>query len=282
MSERERNNQDEPRKQKETRKQKENGTKVWPWIIVGTGIFILGFVMGHLFWGIYWAGDDYKVFRDLLAFVLSFLGVGAAVLGFVVYRLILQGLDRTVEEKIREVDARCKDIIEEETNRVIARFYTNLNVLYWKHYEPEDYEIDDKIKQADKPYLDMAIEQSNYALRLVESLKGSKRLDARTVDGRICLAKNNLAYHLAMRGSPDKDDIEKAIPLATYAYEKVGDYDYGETCRWEETYAFVLVMSGDPQKRKQGIDVIKEMLKRKDLTVEREQYIRKRYRKVLG
>lgn len=232
--------------------------KIWHWLVVGIGTFIFGFVFGCLFVGPYRIVEKYEVFRDISAFVLAFSALGIAIFGVVVYSLISQGLDRKIEKKIKE-----------ETDSVLCRFYIELSYVYWKHYEKVIYKIDQEIKESDIPYLNLAIEQSEYAVERVEGLN-EKRF------GRfICLAKNNLAYHLAMRGF--SDDARRAIPLAKYAYDKVWDFGYRENCGWVETYAFVLMKLGDEEQKKEGIEIIKGILKRDDLPDALRDLIKKKY-----
>lgn len=246
--------------------------KIWPWLLVGIGIFILGFVLGHLFWGTYSGIDEYKVFRDTLTLTLSFSALAAAVLGVVVYKLISQNLERRVEESIKETDVRVRESIKGETDYVLCKFFIELSDVYWKHYEV-DYEMNDKLDKPQKRYLGMAITQSEWALKRTE------RLDEREFGRLIYLAKNNLAYHLAMRGW--SDDAKRAIALARYAYDKVWNYDYKQTSYWAETYVFVLIRLGDRQQKEEGAEIIKAMIKRKDLPSEVRQYIEKKYRKLL-
>lgn len=232
--------------------------KTWHWLVVGMGIFIFGFVFGCLFVGPYRVVEKYELFRDIFAFVLALSALGVAIFGVVVYNLISQGLDRKIEKKIKE-----------ETDSIICRFYIELSHIYWKHYEKVIYKIDQEIRKADIPYLNLAIEQSEYALERTEGLN-EKRF------GRlICLAKNNLAYHLAMRGF--SDDARRAIPLAKYVYEKVWDFGYKENCGWAETYVFVLVKLGDEEQRKEGVEIIKDILKRDDLPDDVRDFIKEKY-----
>jgi len=243
--------------------------KVWPWIISGIGIFIIGFVLGHLFWGIYSATDDYKLFRDLLGFILSFMGVTAAVLGIVVHRLISLALDRKMDAKIKGVNVR----VEAELSRLICVFYIRLSHVYWKRYEPEGFRVDQDIPKSEEGNREMAIAQSELALKRAE------RLDPKKFENHVCAAKNNLAYHLAMRKWPD--DARKAIPLAKYAYRRASKYDFKITCRWVETYGFVLIRLGTAQQKKEGLEIIRKLLGRKDLDSTFREGMKKKYGKFL-
>ena len=233
--------------------------KTWHWLVVGIGIFIFGFVFGCLFVGPYRVVDEYEVFRDIFAFVLALSALGVAVFGVVVYNVVSQGLDRKIEEKIKE-----------ETDAVICRFHIEVSDVYWKEYEKVIYKINQEIKKPDVSYLNMAIEQSEYALKKAEGLNERKF-------GRlICLAKNNLAYHLAMRGF--SDDAGRAIPLAKYAYDRVWDFGYKENCGWVETYVFALIKLGDEQQKKEGLEIIEKTLHRDDLPGEVRRFIEDKYK----
>lgn len=237
----------------------------WLWLVIVIGIFIFAFFLGglfsQLFLGKYLITNKYEVFRDILIIVLSLSAVGIALLGLAIYKLISQSLDGKIETKLNE-----------EMNFITCKFYIELSDIYWKHYE-RDYEIDSQISESEKHYLQMAIEQSERAL------EKANFLDEKKFESLICVAKNNLAYHLAMRGCPDDD--KRAIPLAKYVYDRVWNYDYKETCYWVETYAFVLIRLGDRQQKKKGLKIIEKILTRNDLPDFVREYIQKKYGKAL-
>jgi len=248
--------------------------KIWRWLLVGIGIFILGFVLGHLFWGTYSGIDEYKVFRDTLTLTLSFSALAAAVLGLVIHRLISQDLDGRMKKYMEDVETRAERAIKEKTDEVVCRIYMDLSLVYWKDYEVDYIEIDGRLEKPKQHYLNLAIEQSENALKVAERLNEKKF-------GRLrYMVKNNLAYHLAVRGWPD--DAKRAIPLAEDAYNKRWDYDYKDTCKWVETYAFVLIKLGSKGQQKEGVELVKGTLKRGDLPTELKQYIEKKYKKILN
>lgn len=248
--------------------------KVWPWLFLGIGVFVFGFVLGHLFLGTYSGIDEYKVFRDTLTLTLAFSALAATMLGIVLYRLISQNFERRIEKYMKDVETTAEKAIKEKTDDIVCRIYMDLSLVYWKHYEADYIEIDSRVEKPKQHYLNMAIEQSENAFKVAKRLSEEKF-------GRLrCLVKNNLAYHLAMRRW--SDDAKRAIPLAEDAYNKRWDYDYKDACKWVETYAFVLIRLGTTQQREEGIELIKGMLQRADLPSELKRYIEKKYRKVLN
>jgi len=247
--------------------------KTWHWVAIVGGIFIFGLILGKVFLGVESITDEYIIFRDILTLILSIFALAIAVLGVAIYKIISQNLESKTKEKMKEVDINVKKSIEKEINIVLCNFYIKLSHTYWKLYEPENYKIEDKIKPSVERYLEMAITQSEWAMKYAE------QLDEKKFEALICLSKNNLAYHLSMRGFTD--DSSRAISLAKYAYNKIWNYNYKQTCLWTETYAFVLMKLGDKQQKEEGINLIKGLLTRKDLESTFKQYIKSKYRKFL-
>lgn len=247
--------------------------KTWYWVVIAGGIFILGLVLGKIFLGVESITDEYIIFRDIFTLVLSIFGIGIALLGAAIYKIISQNLESEIKKKMKEVDISVKKSIGKEINVVLCKFYVKLSYTYWKLYEPENYKIEDEIELSLKRYLEMAITQSEWGMKCAE------QLDEKKFESLVCLVKNNLAYHLSMRGFAD--DSSRAISLAKYAYNKIWNYDYKQTCFWTETYAFVLMKLGDRQQKKEGINLIKGLLTRKDLDGAFKQYIDNKYRKFL-
>lgn len=227
--------------------------KTWHWLVVVIGLFICGLFLGHLFLGKYWIVSKYDVFKDVLSIVLVISGLGIALLGAAMYVWISSALDKRVEKKVNE-----------QVNVASAKFYMELSYIYWGAYE-----VDGKFVKVKKSDLGLAVEQSENALKKVNLL------DEKKFESHVCVAKNNLAYHLAVRKYAD--DAERAISLAKYAYDRVWKYDYKDTYRYVETYAFVLIRLGDQEQKKDGVNILKKTLKRGDLPDSAKKCIRQKY-----
>lgn len=231
------------------------------WLFLASVIFIFGLVFGRLFFNVNSITDEYKIFRDIFTFVLAMSALGIAAFSVIAYKVLLGNLQQKVTIKARE-----------EGYRYICELYIGLSYLFWKHYEI-DYELDSKLSSSEQHYLNTAIEQAEVALRY------AKFMDEKKDEAIICLAKNNLAYHLAMRGWPD--DSRRAIALAKYTYDRIENYDYKKVCDWVETYAFVLIKLGNEKQKKEGKEIIKGLSKRNDLSATLKKNIETKYKKVL-
>ncbi|MBA7495107.1 hypothetical protein ES702_05686 [subsurface metagenome] len=183
------------------------------WIIILSIIFIIGLVLGKLFLGADPIVGEYKIFRDLLTFILVIAGLGIALLGAVIYEIVFQNLRSEIKKKIKEVNISAAENVEKNINEVFCKFYIGLSYSYWKRCEPEDYKIKDEIKPPLLDDLGMAIQQSEEAIEYAE------KLDKKKLEAFVCLTKNNLAYYLALRGF--SDDSNRAISLAKYAYDRI-------------------------------------------------------------
>ncbi len=105
-------------------------------------------------------------------------------------------------------------------------------------------------------------------------------MDEKRFESLICTVKNNMAYHLCRRGY--HGDAKRAIPLAKYAYDRVWNHNYEtKSCRWVETYAFVLIEMGDEKQKEEGTKIIKDTLERKELPDWLRTYMEKKYEKYL-
>lgn len=193
-----------------------------------------------------------NIFKDVLNTTLTFLAVAITLLGVVMYALVSASLDKKVKTKISE-----------EINLAAAKFYMQLSGVYWTAYE-----IKGEFQDEKRSDLEIAIQQSQNALKKINFL------DEKKYERDICRAKNNLAYHLAARQEPD--DARSAIPLITYAYKRIWKYDYYElSWKFAETYAFVLIRLGN--QKQEGQKIIKNILKRRDLPTQIEEYIKQKY-----
>lgn len=235
--------------------------KTWHLVGIAGIIFIIGLLLGELFLNVRSITDEYKIFRDIFTFVLAMSALAIAVFTTIGYKVLSEKLQQEVTIKAKT-----------EGYRYMCELYTGLSYLFWKHYEI-DYEIGGKLKSSERHYLDTAIEQAEVALNY------TKFLDEKKDEEVICLAKNNLAYHLAMREWPD--DSRRAIALAKYVYDKIESFDYEKVCDLTETYCFVLIKLGNEQQKKEGVEIIKGLSKRDDLSTSLKKNIEIKYKGIL-
>jgi len=248
-------------------------TRYWVIILVIVSVVYTGvifFVSDSFPHPFFWGGkhrmvNQYEVFRDLLAIVLTLAGLFIALLGAGVYRLIYGRLDAKAIECFASLDAKAKEHrasldatvkkkIDEEVNYAISTLFLELSYDYWRAYE-----VGGKFQRDKTNELERAIEQSKKALARTERLDTKQKRFL----GALCLAKNNLAYHLAARNWTK--DTEKAISLAKYGYDRVGDFDFEMTSYWMETYGFVLIRMGTEEQQTEGRTIIKDLRDRRYL-----------------
>jgi len=232
--------------------------KTWHWVVilVVVAIVIIGIVLficdsfPHSFFsgGKCRTVNQYEIFRDLLAIVLTLAGLSIALLGTGVYKWISKDLNIKAEEHIAGLDAEIKRKVDEEVNYAMAVFFLELSYDCW-----EAYEVKDELQQYKENQLERAVALSKKAL------KRAKRLDMEQKEFKriLCEIKNSLAYHLAVRGYIK--DAEDAISLTKYAYKRVQDFDFKRTCNWTETYAFVLIKMGTAEQKEEGREVLREL-----------------------
>lgn len=258
-------------------------------VLVIGGIVVVGIVLfvcdsfSHPFFsgGKYKTVNQYEVFRDLLAIVLTLAGLTIALLGMGVYKWISKGLDTKVEgclkdldtkvkESLAGLDVRVKKRVDEEVNYAMCTFYLELSYDYWRVYEKKG-----EFQPNKRNELEIAIEQSKKALRRAEGLDKKQR----SFESILCVAKNNLAYHLAARNRTE--DAEKAISLAKYAYDRAQDFDFEDSCSWIETYAFVLIRMGGKEQKKEGQRIVRELRDRRYLPKSLRDSVDRKYTKKL-
>lgn len=243
--------------------------KKWHWLntILIVFVFIIGFIYSSLFFGTYQV-DRYEVFRDILTLILSISALSIAALGVAIYTIVSQNFERKVKVKIEEINSQWDEKIQCEIDRMFAALYLELSITYWRQYE-RDYKIGRALTPEKKEFLDLALRTGETALKKVS------KLDEKKFEKLLCSVKNNLAYHLAVRGFAG--DFQRIIDLAKYAYDRIWNFDYEDTWIWVETYAFVLVTMGSEDQKKEGLGLIKELVDRKDIENWYKQYMKKKY-----
>jgi len=243
--------------------------KNWHWsnTILIIFVFIIGFIYSSLFFGAYQV-DKYTVFRDILTLILSISALSVAALGVAIYKLIYLNFERQMKEKIEKINSQWDEKIQCEIDRMFSALYLELSITYWRQYE-RDYKMGRVLIPEKKEFLDLALRTGETALEKVN------KLDEEKFEKLICSVKNNLAYHLVMRGFAS--DFQRIIALAKYAYDRIWDFDYKDTWIWVETYAFALVTMGSEDEKKEGLGLIKELVGREDIENKYKRYMKKKY-----
>lgn len=275
--------------------------KNWHWlnIILIVSVFVIGFIYSSLFFGTYQV-DRYEVFRDILTLVLSISALSVAALGVAIYKIVSHTFERQIKKRIEDIDLEIRKEVKKEVSRVDERitktnseaikrieqeknssFYDlhlELGVVYWMQYETT-YDGKGKIvlDEKQKAFLDFAI------LTGEEVLREANRLEEKDFEAMICDAKNNLAYHLAVRGLAE--DFETILDLAKYVYTKARNFDYRDTWFWVETYAFSLITIGRATRSDnqivEGLRLIKGLMQREEIVDRHKKYIQKKYKNLL-
>lgn len=172
--------------------------------------------------------DKYDILVDILLIMLALL----AAAGYVIYRMVLQG----VETHIKGVATKVENIWN-------IRERINVGYDYWEQSKTGAF----------REKLDAAISITEEALYMNPSEEDE------------CLIKNNLAFYYAVRGL--SEDILKAKDYAKYIKEKAPAYDsLAIACLI--TYGFVLAKHpASPQEKEEAKLFFERLLKRGDLTV---------------
>jgi len=161
----------------------------------------------------------YELFRDLMMSLVAFL----AVIGPALYLVLSRG----VEKGVAEIAEETKNLMELKQN------------LYWctqtENQEDKEKIIKNLIRKKSIDYstdipiwLDELINRSRKALSFADTLDRMKH------DQGICIAKNNLAYYLAVRRN--QSDKQEAKKIAQEVFEKskgiTGWYHHFDTYVW--------------------------------------------------
>lgn len=287
------------------------------WVIILLVVAIVLFIWGSFFHPFfsgkrYIIMKQYEVFRDLLAVILTLAGLGIALLGTAMYAWVSRTLndkvmqkidevdfqvrqkvghevDSKIDEKIKEVYSRVDEKIKETNSKIIKRIECEkdsilsnlsleLSIAYWKQYETKyDGNGNIVLDKAQKNYLNLAIQTGDDALKM------ANKLDKKDFEKVICRAKNNLAYHLVVRGLAD--DFQIILDWAEHVSTKARNFDYRDTWIWVETYAFSLITIGratsNNDQIEKGMDLIKGLMQREEIGSQDKRYIQRKYKKLL-
>jgi len=153
------------------------------------------------------------LFRDVLTIVLAIAGVVIAAVGYLVYRLASERIER-----------RALGEVTIETLRSTARLLTYIGYVYWVDFE----------YTGEARYREQAIDLTRRAHNTY-----ARKLDERERENELLIGaiRNNLAYYLANRGG--SEDRNLARGYAEYIHARSQNFPE-EKEEWEETYSFVL------------------------------------------
>ncbi|HIE34906.1 MAG TPA: hypothetical protein EYP79_01750 [Campylobacterales bacterium] len=216
--------------------------------------------------------DKYDIFSELLFIFLAISGFGMFAF-YHLYQDLRERLYKELGEELREGIERGQQQIMQDAENIreqaeedriffISRFAYTSSVVYWRHYEAVG-----EGTPLYRTYLDYTIKEAKNALDYAEKLK-----DKSARKRYICDCKNNLAYHLAVRG--DRKDKRNAHKLAKYVYDKAADYEkefHWKEFHWIETYAWVLMRfavrntAEGQEEFETGLQIIKRLLTDEDI-----------------
>ncbi len=153
------------------------------------------------------------LFRDVLTIVLAIAGVVIAAVGYLVYRLASERIERRA---LREVSI--------EMQKSTARLLTYIGYVYWVDFDCT----------GETRYREQAIDLTRRAHD-----RYARELDERERENQLLIGaiRNNLAYYLAHRGKPEDRNLARGY--AEYIHSISQNFPE-EREEWEDTYKFVL------------------------------------------
>lgn len=206
-----------------------------------------------------------NAFADTVLFVMALVGILMALASTGIF----WGVRRLLEADIRRrigISEKCA------RDRAGYGIYHQVATAFFKFYEEKRNQVflNQTIAMAEKAR--QAIEEA------YETLQGEpsdyKKEKAR-YEQDICHIFNNLAFALAMRG--ESKDTTMANYLAEYVAERIKHYPEDEIL-YQETLAYVLwKLPKTPEDKKRGLELIKNILRRPDVSPEDKIEYGKRY-----
>lgn len=162
---------------------------------------------------------ELAVLRDVLNLVLLYSSVLISIflaillaVGYGIYRFVGWRLSKQTEAAAGK-----------EMRRTMARLYAGIGWSYWQRYE----------QTRSSEQLELAINMTRRALELHAS-----KLDDRIAADEeiICHIRNDLAWYLAQRGTPEDQGL--AWECIKYTHDRMHKYEERRKT-WEDTYRFV-------------------------------------------
>lgn len=205
-------------------------------------------------------------FNDIVMFVIALVGLLMALASIGIF----YGVRRLLEEDIRRrigISEKCA------RDRAQYQVYHQLATSFLRFYEDKGNLVflNQTIAMAKKARV--AILEAYETLKEEEPSKFKK--EKARYEEYMCHIFNNLAFALAMRG--ESKDTTMAHSLAEYVKERIKHYPESET-DYLETLAYVLwKLPKTPQDKKRGLELIKNILKRPDVSPEDKIEYGKRY-----
>lgn len=201
----------------------------------------------------------YELFRDVLMAFLAF----ATIVGSAIYLVLNKVIEARVKELNKVVEEGAKESIEEAKSLVFAK-----QNFFWCTQKEEEkrQEIKEMLLEHREVDSESLIWLDELVARARKALNFAAQLDERTYEIGICVAKNNLAYYLALRRSPS--EREEAKELMDGVREKLGKYD--GWYHWLDTYIWVLWRFAENEQDKQKArNVFHELYGKRDIIPDR-------------
>lgn len=211
--------------------------------------------------------DAVATFTDTILFVMALVGLLIALASVGIFYGVRRLLEEDIHKRIRVSEKCARDRAQYEV-------YHRIATAFLRFYE----------EKGNPVFLNQTIVIAGMArtaiLEAYETLKEEEpsgyKKEKEHYEEEILKVFNNLAFALAMRG--ESKDTAMAHYLAEYVNERIKHYPEDEIL-YQETVAYVLwKLPKTPQDKKRGLDLIKTILRRPDVSAMTKKRYRKRYK----
>ncbi len=190
-------------------------------------------VFFHFFTGTLLETDDkFEIFRDLLIILLTIL----AVTGYFLYKEVGRKILEEQKEHIIESEKNLKQIIKDCENEIFTKVYDQ---LAYAHYQ--EYQRMDSVDPLYEELCTLAIDEAERAIGFYEKFNQKE-------EGKLCIYKVSLAYHLASRRYPE--DKVRALELVQDNWENAIKYKPSEEYNIRESLIWVILRCSDENEEK--------------------------------
>lgn len=213
------------------------------------------------------AEDAIATFTDTILFVMALVGLLIALASVGIFYAVRRLLEEDIHKRIGISEKCARDRAQYEVYHQIA-------TAFLRFYEEKGNPVflNQTVAMAEKAR--QAILEA-YETLTEEEPANYKKEKAR-YEKEICKIYNNLAFALAVRG--ESKDTAMAHYLAEYVQERIKYYPESEII-YLETLAYVLwKLPKTPQDKKRGLELIKNIIRRPDISDLKRKEYRKRYK----
>lgn len=210
--------------------------------------------------------DTPTAFTDIVVFVMALVGLLVALASVGIFYSVRRLLEEDIHKRIRISEKCARD-------RAQYDVYHRIATAFLRFYQ----------EKGNPVFLNQTIVMAKRARQAIlgayETLKeedpSNYKKEKARYEGEICSTFNNLAFVLAMRG--ESEDTAMAHYLAEYVKERIKYYPESEIT-YLETLAYVLwKLPKMPQDKEQGLELIKNIIRRPDVSAMKKKEYRKRY-----